>query len=107
MKNRGYWKSHYVLETNADEIERNIKTTNFASDTKNFELVYFEKAKVASNILISPGSGGHAYVFAELGYLMHLKGYNVFIMPKHGGHNITELAERHRDALTYIACNFN
>ena len=86
-----YWKNHYVVETSTDEIEQNLKLTSFTSEGKNFELIYFsarggEKDKSAPNILISQGSGGHAYVFAELGYLIHLKGYNVFIMPKHGGH---------------------
>lgn len=112
MSKLTYWKNHYTVETSADEIERNLKLTSFTSEGKNFKLIYFsarggEKDKGAPNILISQGSGGHAYVFAELGYLIHLKGYNVFIMPKHGGHTITELAERHRDALTQIACNFS
>lgn len=107
MKNRSYWKNHYVLETDADEIESKIKLTSFASDAKNFELIYFEKGKDAPSILISPGSGGHSHVFAELGYQMHLKGYNVFIMPKHGGCTINELMPRHKDALRHIASNFN
>ncbi len=107
MKNRSYWKSHYVLETDAGEIERNIKLTSFSSGGKNYELVYFEKDKNAPNILISQGSGGHSYIFAELGYLMHLRGYNVFIMPKHGGYTINELMQRHSDALKYISNNFN
>lgn len=81
--------------------------THFVSDGKNFELIYFEKGKDAPNILISQGSGGHAYVFAELAYKMHLKGYNVFIMPKHGGYTIKELMERHRDALNHISSNFS
>jgi len=107
-----YWENHYVVETSTGEIERNLKLTSFTSEGKNFELIYFsargrEKDKGAPNILISQGSGGHAYVFAELGYLMHLKEYNVFIMPKHGGHTITELVERHRDALMHITRNFN
>lgn len=107
MKNIGYWKEHYVIETGADEIERNIKLTHFVSGGKNFELVYFEKCKDAPSILISPGSGGHAYVFAELGFLMYLRGYNIFIMPKHGGHTINELIARHRNALEYISIKFN
>ncbi|MFZ3077387.1 MAG: hypothetical protein WA139_02940 [Candidatus Aenigmatarchaeota archaeon] len=107
MKNPNYWKSHYVVETDAEEIERNIRLTSFSSGDKNFGLVCFEKGKRAPNILISPGSGGHSYVFAELGYLMHKKGYNVFIMPRHGSATINELMQRHEDALEHIANNFN
>lgn len=101
-----YWKRHYVIEANADEIERNIKLLMFRSSGNNFELIYFERGKNAPNILISQGSGGHALVFAELGYNMYLKGYNVFIMPKHGGYTITDLMERHEDALNHISKNF-
>ncbi|HET7273464.1 MAG TPA: hypothetical protein VFI90_20520, partial [Rubrobacter sp.] len=59
------------------------------------------------SILISPGSAGHSYVFAELGYQMHLRGYNVFIMPKQGGYTIGELVQRHIDALEHISSNFS
>lgn len=107
MKNPGYWKEHYVVYGDADEIERNIKTANFTSGGKDFELVCFEKSESAPNILISPGSAGHAYVFAELAYEMHREGYNVFIMPKEGGHTVSELMPRHTDALKFIANNFN
>lgn len=107
MKDATYWKNHYVIETNADEIEANIKSAIFTSSGRDFELVYFEKDKNAPNILISQGSGGHSFVFAELGYLLHLREYNVFIMPKHGGYTINKLAERQSDALQYIANNFS
>lgn len=107
MKDKNYWKEHYVIELNAEEIERNIQHTNFISGGIVFELIFFEKSKDAPNILISEGSGGHAYVFVELGYLMHLKGYNVFIMPKHGSATITELMQRHEDALKHIVRKFN
>jgi len=106
MRDRGYWKSHYVVETEAVAIERNIKLTSFASQGKNFELVHFHRGKNVPNILISPGSGGHSYVFAELAYHVYLKGYNVFIMPKHGGDTIPKLMGRHRDALMHILENF-
>lgn len=107
MKNRNYWKEHYVIEEiDADEIERNIKLTHFVSAGKELELVYFEKDKDAPNILISQGSGGHAYIFAELAYLMHLRGYNVFIMPKHGGQTINKLVSRHADVLAHISNTF-
>lgn len=107
MQNPDYWKEHYVIESDADEIERNIRLTHFVSGGKNFDLIYFEKGKDAPNILISQGSGGHAYVFAELGYKIYQKGYNVFIMPKHGGYTINELMKRHNDALRHISNNFN
>ncbi len=102
-----YWKQHYVLETDADEIERRLQQTTFLSGGKQFELIYFEKGKNAPTILISQGSGGHAYVFAELGYHLHLRGYNVCIMPKHGGVTIGKLMPRHKDALEYIATHWN
>ena len=38
---------------------------------------------------------------------MHLRGYNVCIMPKHGGVTIRELLSRHKDALEHIATHFN
>ncbi len=108
MANPSYWKTHYVIETDADEIERSIRTTRFASRSRNFELVYFENAPRAPKILVSQGSGGHPYVFAELAYRMHLKGYNVFIMPKHGdGFTIDELVQRHRGAAIHISDNFS
>jgi pimeloyl-ACP methyl ester carboxylesterase len=106
MKSASYWKNHYVLQTDADEIERSFGLTNFVSDGKRFELPYFEKSKDFPSILISPGSGGHSYVFAELGYQMHLSGYNVYIMPKHGGYTIGELVQRYSDALEHISGTF-
>ena len=98
-----YWKQHYVLETDADEIESHLQRTTFLSGGKQFELIYFEAERNAPTILISQGSGGHAYVFAELGYHMHKRGYTVCIMPKHGGVTIRELMHRHKDALEHIA----
>lgn len=104
---QSYWKQYYVLETDADEIERHLQRTTFRSGGKQLELIYFEEGKNAPTILISQGSGGHAYVFAELGYHMHLRGYNVFLMPKHGGSTIRELMSRHKDALEHIATHWN
>src|SRR3990170_6479156 len=107
MRNRTYWKA-YVHEADADEIERNIKLTSFTSGGKDFELVCFEKGKNPPNILVAPGSGAHAYVYAELGYFMHLKEYNVFIMPKHGSdHTIEELMKRCNDAVKFISSSFS
>ncbi len=103
---QNYWHK-YVQETDAGKIERHMRRTDFSSSARQFELIYFEEGKHAPNILISPGSGGHAYVFAELGYQMHLRGYNVFIMPKHGGATINELVARHSDAVRFISNDFN
>ncbi len=107
MKHTNYWKEHYVIEMDAEEIDRNIRLTHFVSARKNFELIYFENGKDCPNILISQGSGGHAYIFAELAYLMHLRGYNVFVMPKHGGFTINQLVTRHANALAHISNMFN
>jgi hypothetical protein len=93
----------YVRETDTDSIARALRTTTFTSGADAFELVYFEAGKGMPNILISPGSAGHAYVFVELAYAMHRRGFNVFIMPKHGGHDISTLVDRHSDALAHIA----
>lgn len=107
MKDRTYWKN-YVHQTNADEIAHRIKLGNFLSDGRNLELVYFENGKNVPNVLIAPGSGAHAYVYAELAYFIHLKGYNVFIMPKHGSdHTIEGLMRRCSDAVLHISSNFN
>jgi len=103
---QSYWHK-YVQETDVDEIERHLQRTTFPSGATRFELIYFEEGKHAPTILISQGSGGHAYVFAELGYRMHLRGYNVFIMPKHGGATINELVARHSDAVRHISNGFN
>lgn len=107
MKNQSYWKDHYVIEGDASEVERNLRRTAFVSQGERFELPFFEKGKHAPNILISQGSGGHAYVFAELGYQIHSLGYNVFIMPRHGGHTVQKLMTRHVDALWHISSSFN
>lgn len=106
MKNPDFWKNHYVVETDVNEIERSLQVLSFASDGEMFELPYFESAKNALNIVISPGSGGHSYVFAELAYQMYLTGYNVFIMPKHGGYTLSQILQRHTDALKHITATF-
>jgi hypothetical protein len=107
MKAPDYWKTHYVVGSRPEQIARSLKSTSFVSQAQSFELTFFESDKSAPNILISQGSGGHAFVFAELGYCLYQKGYNVFIMPKHGGFTINELALRHFDALRHISTSFN
>jgi alpha-beta hydrolase superfamily lysophospholipase len=106
VKDPSYWW-RYPVETAPTEIERQLDITTFRSSGESLELIGFGRDRTAPSILISPGSGGHAYVFAELGYLMHARGYNAFIMPGHGGRTITELVERHEDALRHVAgaCN--
>lgn len=107
MKNPDFWQQHYVVETDVNQIKNRIQVMSFESDGKRFESPCFMRGTNAPNILISQGSGGHSYVFAELGYQIHLKGYNVFIMPKHGGYTVNQLLQRHTDALNHIATNFN
>jgi hypothetical protein len=86
--------------------------------------------------LIFQGSGGCGYVFAELAYRVHLRastcsqswrigctcglqrvrrvgvsgapaGFNVFVMPKHGGRTVNQLMSRHLEVLQYIRREFN
>ncbi len=52
---QSYWKQYYVLETDADEIERHLQRTTFRSGGTQFELIYFEEGKNAPTILISQG----------------------------------------------------
>ncbi len=106
MKDASYWK-RYVLDADLADLERKLGVATFTSAGETLDLVHFASAQAAPSILISQGSGGHAYVFAELAYRMNARGYNVFIMPKHGGHTITELVKRHEDALSHIKglCN--
>lgn len=107
MMSAGYWKTHYVLDTDPEVIDRNLRTSFFVSGAARFELLAFERSKDAPNILISPGSAGHAHVFAELGYQMHLRGYNVFVMPKHGGATVGDLVRRHSDAIEHISDTYS
>lgn len=106
MKNKNYWKQYPVL-TNPEEIELALTKAYFYSEGKRFELLRFFEALSSDNVLITPGSGGHAYVFAELGYLIHQQGFNVFIMPRHGGYTIPELCKRHTDAVKFIQSNYS
>jgi len=101
MINKTYWKQYPVL-TNPDEIEKVIHKEGFVSHDINYELLALKHSKNSSCLLISMGSAGHAYVFAELAYLIYKEGFDVFIMPKHGGLTISELLARHEDALTYL-----
>lgn len=90
MMSTGFWKTRYVLDSDPEVIDRNVRTSLFVSGSERFDLLVCERNKDAPNILIPPGSAGHAHVFAEPGYHMHLRGYNVFIMPKHDGATVGE-----------------
>lgn len=104
MKDAEYWKQ-YVLDSDAGEIAAAIKKLPF--DSAEDDLIYFGHGSESPSILISPGSGGHSYVFAELGYHLHSHGYNVFVMPKHGPRTIIEIMKREEDALRAIARRYN
>lgn len=77
MTSSDCWTSRYVTSTDPAEVRQAVKLAHLTSGQEIFELVYFSAVRNAPNILISQGSGGHAYVFAELAYHLHLTGYNV------------------------------
>jgi hypothetical protein len=107
-----YWKRYYVTSTDPTEIELALQDARVDTGAEKLELIYFLHAADAPNILISQGFGGHAYVFAELAYRVHLGGFNVFVMPKHGGRTVTQLVARHlqvcstssESSMTRLAC---
>ncbi len=101
-----FWQEHYVVETDPREVASAIGTTTFVARSGRLTLVTFQRGSGHPNILVSQGSGGHPYVFAELAYRLHHHGYNVFIMPRHGGRTVAELVRRHADALDHIARRF-
>jgi hypothetical protein len=67
MEDHSYWKTHYVVRGEADEIAWHITVRDFASGRDRFTLLCFDRGYDGPSIVISLGSGGHAYVFAELG----------------------------------------
>lgn len=107
MRDRAFWKTHYVVRGDADEIERHMTLTALDPDGGRLQLVSFVRDERAPNVLVSPGSGGHAYVFAELAFEIHLRGFNVFVMPKHGGRTVADLVHRHRGTLESLARAFS
>ena len=107
MEAPDYWRAHYITGTNANEVAEALRREPFTSAGEQLELVHFFFGRDAPNILVSQGSGGHPYVFAELGYQLDRAGYNVFIMPKHGGRTIGQLLTRHLDALEHIDSRFS
>jgi alpha-beta hydrolase superfamily lysophospholipase len=107
MTTPDYWKSHYVTSTDPAEVELALKQALLDIGGESLEVIYFLHATDAPNVLISQGSGGHGYVFAELAYRLHLGGFNVFVMPKHGGRKVNQLVDRHLEVLQYIRREFN
>jgi hypothetical protein len=101
-----FWKQHYVVETDAEEIAGKLGIQSFPSQQRMFPLVSFLAARQDPCILIGPGSGGNSYVFAELAYCMNCHGYNVFIMPRNGGLTVQQLMDRYQDAAGYLSANF-
>ena len=101
MKAPDYWKSHYVTVSDPDVIEGKLRHEPFVSAGQRLELLHFP-AGGKSAVLISQGSGGHPYVFAEVAFAVHLLGHDVFVMPKHGDAPVAELLDRHTDALVHI-----
>lgn len=115
MKTRDYWKK-YICETDAAEIKRNLKQTTFKSRNLSLSLKYFEKSKDAPNIMWVVGTGCHSLYLAELGYHMHLRGFNTFGIDfqghgdsegKRGDFTLSELVRNCIDATSYISRNYN
>lgn len=115
MKNRDYWKN-YLCDTKAAEIERNLKQATFKSQYLSLSLKYFENGKDAPNILWVAGTGCYSMYLAELGYHMHLRGFNTFGIDfqghgdsegTKGDFTLNELARNCFDAAIYIIENYN
>lgn len=115
MKTRDYWKK-YLCETDAAQIERDLKQTTLSSRNLNLSLKYFEKSKDAPNILWVVGTGCHSLYLAELGYHMHLGGFNTFGIDfqghgdsegERGDFTLSELVRNCIDATGYISNKYN
>jgi pimeloyl-ACP methyl ester carboxylesterase len=115
MKPRNYWKN-YLCETDAAEIERNLKQTTFKSGDLSLSLKYFEKSKAAPNILWVVGTGCYSLYLAELGYHMYLRGFNTFGIDfqghgdsegKRGDFTLSELVGNCIDAVAHISNIYN
>ena len=115
MSINSYWKN-YVYETDAEQVQRKIRQTTFSSRGLNLGLKYFEKGKDTPSILWVPGTGSYSLYLSELGYHMHLRGYNTFGIDfqghgdsegKRGDFTVNELTQNCIDAATYIANYFN
>lgn len=115
MKSGDYWKN-YIYETDPEEIERHVRRATFKSRGRNLSLKYFERSPDAPNILWVVGTGCYALYLAELGYHMHLRGYNTFGVDfqghgdsegRRGDFTVAELVENCSDAASYISSGFN
>ena len=73
MRDPDYWR-RYPVETTPDEIRRVLKRATFSSAGGDLELLMFERRAASPSVVISPGSAGHAFVFAELGYRVYESG---------------------------------
>lgn len=101
-----YWQTHYVVQTDPAQIAAHMSMREFVSRQTTHKLTCFITDQRAPNILISQGTGGGPLIFAEFAYRISQLGFNVFIMPRHGGATISELAQRHQDALNFISQRF-
>ena len=115
MNRQDYWKN-YLCETDTAEIERNLKQATFKSGNFSLSLKYFEKSKDAPNILWVVGTGCYSLYLAELGYHMHLEGFNTFGIDfqghgdsegKRGDFTLSGLVRNCIDAAAYISDNYN
>ena len=115
MKSKDYWKN-YLCETDAAEVERNLKQTTFKSGNLSLSLKYFEKSKYAPNILWVVGTGCYSLYLAELGYHMYLRGFNTFGIDfqghgdsegERGDFTLSELVRNCIDATAYISNKYN
>lgn len=107
MKAPDFWKAHYVTASDPEEVAATLRHDYFVSAGRQLELLHFPGGG-ESAILISQGSGGHPYVFAEFAFALHRLGHEVFVMPKHGAGSVPDLMGRHRDALIQVRerCGF-
>jgi hypothetical protein len=96
------WR-RYIIDTDPDDMARKLTTVTFGSGSARHELLRFDRGTRAPAILISPGSSGTGRVFAELGYHLSARGASVYVMPKQGPFTLTQLMNRHDDALRALA----
>ena len=106
MPDPAYWR-RYVLELDPEEVERRLEVVPLRCGDETLELLHFGSRRSDPVIVISPGSAGHAYVFAELAYRIHARGFTALVMPKQGGRTISELVDRHDAALRAITARWN
>lgn len=106
MPDPAYWR-RYVLELDPEEVERRVEVIPLRCGDETLDLLHLGSRRSDPVVVISPGSAGQAYAFAELAYRIHARGFTALVMPKHGGHTISELVDRHDAALRAIATRWN